>query len=560
MHVDRIPNRTSPPAFLLRETYREGGKVKKRTLANITHWPAGKIEALRRLLRDEYAPDLKLAHHIDAVECRFGVDFGGVARKGETVVNDIQIKMFGHFVFVDDAAGEGTSPAPANCYGAGCLLFNPIFDFGLALVEARFIIGGARASKGPLHTNRFSALAHPGSHPGRLTGPLSGVLLPRRNPTGTMELADPGYPAGLRLQAGGCLLVLDAVFVGEHVDGDLGGRAGRRPINLPKVCLHVDLDREGDLVEHVGSLMDPTPPMPGAGKGFFDCLPEAERTIADREVGRDLEPTSLDVDEEFTPALRALPHPGLEADEFLLALGCGADQHQHAFGVLFHSRLQVDPVRPHVDVTPRRQVAFLPGVVIGLPLRRQPRDHGWRQVRRVLAQQGAEGLLEVAGRHPAQVENRQQRVEALGPQCPLRQDRRGEAHFLIRLHVSAVAHLGTPDRDWPDPGLDGPLRSMAVQHHAVAAIRQLEVLPLGDEGVSFRDQHLCQLSVGAKAIDVVLTFFMALLSFRGIGTPSLPAQGEQRCSSYFNIRGGNPRRARRWTRPLQLSVAPEKST
>src|SRR5580692_8616980 len=60
MHVVRIPNRTSPPAFLLRETYREDGKVKKRTLANITHWPAGKIEALRRLLRDEYAPDLKL--------------------------------------------------------------------------------------------------------------------------------------------------------------------------------------------------------------------------------------------------------------------------------------------------------------------------------------------------------------------------------------------------------------------------------------------------------------------------------------------------------------------
>ena len=65
MHVDRIPNRTSQPAFLLRETYREDGKVKKRTLANITHWPNGKIEALRRLLRDEYAPhepraDLKL--------------------------------------------------------------------------------------------------------------------------------------------------------------------------------------------------------------------------------------------------------------------------------------------------------------------------------------------------------------------------------------------------------------------------------------------------------------------------------------------------------------------
>ena len=65
MHIDRTPNRNSPPAYLLRESYREDGKVKKRTLANITYWPAGKIEALRRLLRDEYAPhepraDLKL--------------------------------------------------------------------------------------------------------------------------------------------------------------------------------------------------------------------------------------------------------------------------------------------------------------------------------------------------------------------------------------------------------------------------------------------------------------------------------------------------------------------
>ena len=55
MHVDRIPNRTSPPAYLLRETYREGEKVKKRTLANISHWPIAKIEALRRVLRGDFS-------------------------------------------------------------------------------------------------------------------------------------------------------------------------------------------------------------------------------------------------------------------------------------------------------------------------------------------------------------------------------------------------------------------------------------------------------------------------------------------------------------------------
>jgi hypothetical protein len=55
MHVDRIPNRTSPPAYLLRETYREGKKVKKRTLANISDWPIEKIEALRRVLRGDFS-------------------------------------------------------------------------------------------------------------------------------------------------------------------------------------------------------------------------------------------------------------------------------------------------------------------------------------------------------------------------------------------------------------------------------------------------------------------------------------------------------------------------
>ena len=62
--------------------------------------------------------------------------------------------------------------------------------------------------------------------------------------------------------------------------------------------------------------MNPTALVPGARKDLLDCLPEAERTITDREVRRDLEPTLLDVDEELTPALRALAYPSLEADEF----------------------------------------------------------------------------------------------------------------------------------------------------------------------------------------------------------------------------------------------------
>ena len=53
MYVTRVPNRGSPPAILLRESYRAGGKVRTRTLANLSRWPEAKIAALRRVLKGE---------------------------------------------------------------------------------------------------------------------------------------------------------------------------------------------------------------------------------------------------------------------------------------------------------------------------------------------------------------------------------------------------------------------------------------------------------------------------------------------------------------------------
>ena len=57
MHIHIVPNRGSTPTALLRESYREGGKVKKRTLANLSDLPADQIEAIRAVLRgDALAP------------------------------------------------------------------------------------------------------------------------------------------------------------------------------------------------------------------------------------------------------------------------------------------------------------------------------------------------------------------------------------------------------------------------------------------------------------------------------------------------------------------------
>jgi transposase len=51
MHIERVPNRNSPPAVLLRQSYREGGKVRKRTLANLSKLPPEAVEGLKILLK-----------------------------------------------------------------------------------------------------------------------------------------------------------------------------------------------------------------------------------------------------------------------------------------------------------------------------------------------------------------------------------------------------------------------------------------------------------------------------------------------------------------------------
>src|SRR4051812_1048238 len=51
MYIEAVPNRNSPPAVLLRESYRAGGKVRKRTLCNLSDWPVAYVEGLRGVLK-----------------------------------------------------------------------------------------------------------------------------------------------------------------------------------------------------------------------------------------------------------------------------------------------------------------------------------------------------------------------------------------------------------------------------------------------------------------------------------------------------------------------------
>src|SRR6516225_8641627 len=51
MYIESVPNRGSPPAILLRESFRADGRVRKRTLANLSAWPTALVEGFRTLLK-----------------------------------------------------------------------------------------------------------------------------------------------------------------------------------------------------------------------------------------------------------------------------------------------------------------------------------------------------------------------------------------------------------------------------------------------------------------------------------------------------------------------------
>ena len=80
MYIESVPNRSSPPAILLRESFRDGGRVKKRTLANLSKLPTAAIDALRRILRGE-----RLVSPDDAFSCLRSLPHGHVAAVLATV-------------------------------------------------------------------------------------------------------------------------------------------------------------------------------------------------------------------------------------------------------------------------------------------------------------------------------------------------------------------------------------------------------------------------------------------------------------------------------------------
>ncbi len=120
MFIEVIPNRKSPPAVLLRESYRADGKVKKRTLANLSKLPMDVVEGLRTLLKGGVA----FGAAGEALEIRRSLPHGHVSAVLGTL-RDLGLDRL--------IAGGKLDPAEAR-----------LRDLALALIVARVVTPGSK--------------------------------------------------------------------------------------------------------------------------------------------------------------------------------------------------------------------------------------------------------------------------------------------------------------------------------------------------------------------------------------------------------------------------------
>jgi hypothetical protein len=151
-------------------------------------------------------------------------------------------------------------------------------------------------------------------------------------------------------EAFGRFLVFDAPSLDEGIERPKRILLGFRHPDLLQRALGFRLLALRQLVQHVGGLVHPAALAAGLRPYFLDRLPEAERAVGDREIGRHRKSAPLQVEQQLLPGLRTLAQAVDQTDQLLLALGRGADDNQQALRGVLEPSLYMDAIGPEVYV------------------------------------------------------------------------------------------------------------------------------------------------------------------------------------------------------------------
>lgn len=165
------------------------------------------------------------------------------------------------------------------------------------------------------------------------------------------------------------------IFRLEYSDEQIeGGMRIFACLGLPNVVQHLlgfGLGSLGQVIQHIASLMHPTPLLAGRGKDLFQRRPESHDSVAGGQFRGGKAATSQG-QQHLAPALLAFPDAIFNGQKVLFAPGINADHDKHAEPVIGAAQATVDTIRPYVDPFVATQIRLAPVVVFRRSLRFQP--------------------------------------------------------------------------------------------------------------------------------------------------------------------------------------------
>src|SRR5690606_4649407 len=218
-----------------------------------------------------------------------------------------------------------------------------------------------------------------------------------------------------------------------------------------------------------------------------------ERSISNRQLWR-AHAAPLQLTQHGAPAFSRFAETILDRDQLLRAIRSSAENHQCAETILFQTNVEVNTIRPDIDVVAIAQVPRAERLVLVHPARQQLADVARRQAGRFLSEERLQRLLEIARRQTAQIQDRQHLGHLRRASHVRRQNRTREAlSASIAVH-SSVVDSRRRDLDRTRPYGHLPRLRPAVTHHeGMSAIVALITMPLEVRryfSIESRDQHL----------------------------------------------------------------------
>jgi len=209
----------------------------------------------------------------------------------------------------------------------------------------------------------------------------------------------------------------------------LVARRGQGDVVEP--LLRLALEAGGQLLQHVRGLVDPAELWLRLRELLRQRHPEAQRPVPRGHRGSVREAAAFHLPQEAAPTVRRFPEAVLDGDEFLRAVGAGADDDQQTLPVGVQPDVEVDAVDPPIDVPTRREIALAPGLVLPLPDLLEPHDGLRREAEDLRAQNRLERLVEIARRDALQIQDGQQLLDVRGAPQVRGDQRAGKPRFVV---------------------------------------------------------------------------------------------------------------------------------